>query len=66
MHLIINGETHEHQGDGTLISLLGELHADGDRVATMVNDAIVRKEERETQKLQKGDRIEVLIFAGGG
>jgi len=66
MRLMINGEEHEHRGAGTLISLLGELRADGDRVATMVNDEIVRKEQRETLQLQGGDRVEVLIFAGGG
>ena len=66
MNLTVNGETQEHRGDGTLVSLLGELHADGDRVATMINDTIVRKEKRGTRNLQEGDRVEVLIFAGGG
>ena len=66
MRLVVNGKTYEHAGDGTLVSLLEELGADGDRVATVVNDEVVPKTSRSLTRLREGDRVEVLIFAGGG
>ena len=66
MRLIVNGAPHEHHGAGTLVSLLRELGANGDRVATMLNDEIIGKGARSHTKLCDGDRVEVLIFAGGG
>jgi sulfur carrier protein len=66
MILMVNGEKHAHRGDGTLLTLLQELQADGNRVATMVNDAVVGKEQRAAVTLREGDRVEVLMFAGGG
>lgn len=66
MSLIVNGETVDYQGALTLAALLQQLGADGDRVATMLNDEIIRKEDRQARKLIDGDRVEVLVFAGGG
>jgi len=66
MRLTVNGEMHDHQGDATLVSLLRQLGADGDRVATMLNDEIIRKKDRSLTRLSDGDRVEVLVFAGGG
>jgi sulfur carrier protein len=66
MRLVVNGETYEHAGDGALLSLLEDLGADGDRVATMVNDEVVPKTRRAVTRLRDGDRVEVLVFAGGG
>ena len=66
MRLVVNGETYEHGGNGALLSLLEELGANGDRVATMVNDEVVPKTSRSQTRLRDGDRVEVLVFAGGG
>lgn len=66
MRLIVNGEEFEHRGEGDLASLLQQLGADGDRVATMLNHEVIRKDDRPVTKLDDGDRVEVLIFAGGG
>jgi len=66
MRLIVNGDPHEHHGDGTLPVLLKELGADGDRVAVLVNGTVVRKEDRPTRRLREQDQVEVLVFAGGG
>lgn len=64
--LVLNGEPFEQEGDRSLEALLHELGADGNRVATMLNDEIVEKRNRPLVKLQDGDRVEVLAFAGGG
>ena len=66
MQLTVNGKAHEHAGDGTLPSLLDELGARHDRVAVLVNDDVVAREERNSIALSPGDRVEVLGFAGGG
>lgn len=66
MRLIINGEDVESREGETLSSLLDELSVDTGRVATMVNDEVVAGEQRVTTKLEEGDRVEVLVFAGGG
>ena len=66
MKLSVNGDSREHRGDGTLAALLRELGADPDRVAVLVNGAVVPRDKRAETKLADGDTIEVLTFAGGG
>ena len=66
MHILLNGNQHEHQDNATLAALLDAMGAHSERVATMVNDEIVGKTERDTLSLHDNDRVEVLIFAGGG
>lgn len=56
----------EHWEGGTLEALLRQLDANDDRVATMVNDEVIPKEDRPRTRLGEGDRVEVLVFAGGG
>jgi sulfur carrier protein len=66
MKLIVNGKAHVHKGMATLPSLLRELKVDGNHVAVMVNDDVVAKDDRSSIRLKTGDRIELLMFAGGG
>jgi len=66
MQLTLNGESYEHTGDGTLLSLLAELEADPDRVAILVNGTVVPKTGREGVTLRDGDCVEVIAFAAGG
>lgn len=66
MDLIVNGEPHKHRGDGTLLSLLSEISADPLRVAVMINDNVVSRTDRDSVALADGDRIEIVVFAGGG
>ena len=66
MRLIINGETIERPGPCSLEALLRELKLKAERVATVVNDDIVPSSLRAARKVQEGDRIEILTFAGGG
>jgi len=66
MKILVNGEKHEHGGQGTIASLLKEMEISGDRVAIMVNDKVVNRDERKSVRLKDGDRVELLTFAGGG
>lgn len=66
MNLIVNGTPHQHQGDGTLLSLLQEMGAIPERVAVMVNDEVIPRANRTAVTLKENDRIEVLSFCGGG
>jgi thiamine biosynthesis protein ThiS len=66
MNITVNGSQHSHHGSGVMAELLRELGVMPDRIALMVNDRIVPKAERETVRLQEGDRVEILTFMGGG
>jgi len=66
MNLVVNGEATEVADVRTVAQLLKVVNPSGVRVAVMVNDAIVKAEDREPFVLREGDRVEVLTFAGGG
>ena len=66
MKLTVNGNPCVHAGEGTLASLLAEMGADGERVAVMLNDVVLRGPDRGKHELHEGDKLEVLKFAGGG
>jgi len=66
MNLTVNGNPHRHAADGTLGALLKELGADPARVAILVNERVIRREDRDAVRLKEGDRLEILAFVGGG
>lgn len=66
MNLMVNGKPHTHTGDGTLTALMEDMQAGKGRVAAMVNGKMVPRRDYKTFQLQDGDRIELLVFAGGG
>jgi sulfur carrier protein len=66
MKLILNGEPFEWDGQSTLLDLLAALGAGPEQVAVLINDQVVIKAARPGCRLQPGDRVEVLTFAGGG
>jgi thiamine biosynthesis protein ThiS len=66
MRLIVNGEPYEHAGEATVSGLLRALEANEEHVATMLNDEIVTKPQRPETRLRAEDRVEILVFAGGG
>ncbi len=66
MKLLVNGEPHEHQGNGSIDSLLEELGANKAHTALMVNGAIVPSNDWKTTALNEIDEIEMLVFVGGG
>jgi thiamine biosynthesis protein ThiS len=66
MNVVVNGNPHVLRGEKNLASLIEELGARTERVAVMVNDAIVPREKWSRTPVIEGDRIEVLTFMGGG
>ncbi len=66
MNLVVNGETHDHNGRGTIGELLQECQADPARTAIMINGDVVAKSQWERVKLSERDHVELLMFAGGG
>jgi len=66
MNLIVNGEKHEHRGDGTVAALLAELGAIPEHTALTANGELVSSKDWKTHLLTDGDTVEVLTFVGGG
>jgi thiazole synthase len=66
MRLTVNGEPHNHTGDKTIEALLKEIGADPRRVVVMINGDVVCREAPASVRLEDGDIVEVLAFAGGG
>jgi thiamine biosynthesis protein ThiS len=66
MRLTVNGESHEHLGNGSVDALLDELGANKAHTALMVNGEVIPSEDWETKGLSENDEIEMLVFVGGG
>ncbi len=66
MNFVLNGNTHNHNGDGSLAALLVEIEADKEQVAVMINNSIIKKETINKRSLQDGDQIEIITYAAGG
>ena len=65
MRLYVNGEPVETSA-GTVAELVKEQAGPSARVAVVVNDRIVSAADHATARLNEDDRVEFLIFAGGG
>ena len=66
MKLTVNGEPHEHQGNGSIDALLGELDAKKEHTALMLNGNVLPAKDWETERLNENDEVEMLVFVGGG
>lgn len=66
MNLVVNGELYKHDGQGSIADLLAECRADPSRVAIMINGKMTSRSRWGDVKLAEGDRLELLMFAGGG
>ena len=66
MNVLVNGEAMERPEGETLAALLAALGADKNRVAVMVNEAVIPATECAARRLTTADRVEILTFAGGG
>ena len=65
MRIQVNGEPHEVQAQ-TILALLQELGLDARKVAVERNLEIVPKSLHGATALAEDDRIEVVLFVGGG
>ncbi len=66
MKLTVNGEPHEHLGDGSIDGLLDELGANKAHTALMVNGDVIPSGSWKSATLKENDDIEMLVFVGGG
>jgi len=66
MNLTVNGEPHQHEGQGTISELLRECQADAERTAVMVNGEVVRRGQFGSVRLSEGDQVELIMIAAGG
>ena len=65
MQVIVNGETCETKAV-FVADLVCERGVVPERVAVVRNEVVVPSSARATTRLEAGDRIELLTFAGGG
>jgi sulfur carrier protein len=66
MVLLVNGQPHNLAGEGRIADLLREVGCDPGRTALMLNGEVVRRDAWDGVRLQENDRVELLVFAGGG
>jgi sulfur carrier protein len=66
MRLTVNGEERSFSGVGDLAALVAALGLDGRKVAIERNLEIVPKSAYARTQVADGDRIEIVVFVGGG
>ena len=66
MKLTVNGEPHQHAGDGSVENLLDELGAKKEHTALMLNGEVVSSKDWKATTLNESDEVELLVFVGGG
>jgi sulfur carrier protein len=66
MRLTLNGEERTFSGVGDLAGLVASLGLDGRKVAIERNLEIVPKSAYAATPIADGDRIEIVVFVGGG
>jgi sulfur carrier protein len=62
----LNGERREIPAAASVVDMLELTGAGRQQVAVVVNERIVRPDERATTILRENDQVDVLVFAGGG
>ena len=62
----LNGTPYEINNSISLNELLNKLKIQKDKVAVEVNGAIVEKNKYPNVILNKGDKVEIVHFIGGG
>ena len=65
MQLKVNGKSEEFPG-GSVLDLLKTKKIEPQMVAVEVNDSMIEREGLATTQLKEGDRLEFLIYMGGG
>ncbi|MCL4401590.1 MAG: sulfur carrier protein ThiS [Acidobacteria bacterium] len=66
MNLVLNGQSHVHEGHGTLPELFAELRANPLTVAVMINGDVVPRSRWNSVRLAEHDEVEVLTISAGG
>jgi sulfur carrier protein len=66
MRLLVNGEERTFSGVGDVAGLVAALGLDARKVAVERNLEIVPRSVYAATPLTDGDRIEIVVFVGGG
>lgn len=66
IRIVVNGDARECADSCSLEQLIGDMGLETGRAAVLVNDNVVSAKERARFRLREGDRVEILVFAGGG
>ncbi|HEY2941802.1 MAG TPA: sulfur carrier protein ThiS [Vicinamibacteria bacterium] len=66
MQVSVNGETLRVPSGSTVADVLRRLSLDRARVAVEHNLRVVPRAEHASQRLNHGDRLEIVTFVGGG
>lgn len=66
MKITLNGGNFEHPRLMTITELLDIKNVHGGRLAVMVNDAIIKKDQFAETQIAEGDRVEIIHMVGGG
>jgi len=62
----LNGDPYEINCGTNLNELLNKLKIEKNKVAIEINGEIVQKEKYQNLVLNKGDKVEIVHFIGGG
>lgn len=66
MQVIVNGESRSFEGELTVRGLIEALGLNPETVAVERNRELVKRSRFDEQRLEEGDRIELVEFVGGG
>ena len=66
MILTVNGEGREFEAPLSVAELVRGMGGDPMQVAVMLNEAILKRDDREGTMISDGDRVEIVTLARGG
>ena len=66
MRVTVNGEGREFEAPLSVAGLVREMGGGPLQVAVMLNEAILKRDDREATMLADGDRVEIVTLARGG
>ena len=66
MQIVLNGEMQEISSKCTVFHLLEENAVTLNAAVVELNGKILKQEQWQSTELHLGDRLEILIFMGGG
>jgi len=64
--IVLNGEAKEIAAGQSILDLVLSLNLPSDRLAVEHNLKIVKRDQWNRQRLQDGDKVEIVQFVGGG
>jgi sulfur carrier protein len=66
IEIVLNGESRRVDPDLSVLTLLGQLGIDPERVAVEMNREIIRQPDWPKSPVSPGAQIEIVQFVGGG